>query len=177
VDAGTGPAAVAGPDGLVAGREDAQTSCPADALSEEDADALLKLVGFLAARHADTITLAGDSSPRGTTAAERQGLRVTSESAQQAALVVVAAWSGAYSAVTRAAQAPRETPTYTYGSYDAPWLVTGPIVNTVSASTVPVRFEPQATACGEFRGRPRGGLRRREPDRGRFGPGSARRAE
>lgn len=143
--------------GLVAGSPAGLTACPADRLSEEDADALRKLVGFLSARHAEAITLVGDASPRGTAASEvvraeagRQNLRVLDGPAAQAALVVVSGWPDAYTAMTRAAQFQREAPTYTYGLYVAPWLLTGPIVNTVSASTVPLRFDPREQLAVSF---------------------------
>jgi hypothetical protein len=162
VDTGSasGPASAAGPDGpecasaalggLIAGRKDVLAGCPSDALSEEDADALRKLVGFLGARHTTTISLVADSTPRGIAAADvvraaatQQGLRVISGPADQAALVVVSGFSDAYTALTNAARAQREAPTYTYGLYLAPWLLSGPIVNSVSASTVPLRFDPR----------------------------------
>jgi hypothetical protein len=169
VDTGSaaGPAGAIGADGpecaaaalggLIAGRQVALSTCPADQLSTEDADALRKLVGFLSARHTEGITLVGDASPRGTAAldavrteAARLGLRVLDGPAQQAALVVVSGWSGAYTAMTAAAQAQRGAPTYSYGLYVAPWLLTGPIVNTVSASTVPLRFDPREQLAVSF---------------------------
>lgn len=169
VDAGSaaGPAGATGVDGpecasaglggLVAGHQATLTGCPADRLSEEDADALRKLVGFLSARHTEAITLVGDASPRGIAASDvvraeagRHNLRVLDGPAQQAALVVVSGWSDAYTAMTAAAQAQRTAPTYTYGLYVAPWLLTGPIVNTVSASTVPLRFDPREQLAVSF---------------------------
>jgi hypothetical protein len=158
--AASGPAGAVGPDGpecasaalggLVAARKDVLTTCPADALSEEDSDALRKLVDFLAVRKAGAITLVGDGSPRGTKAAEvvrdaaaGQGLRIGDQPTEQSALVVVSGWTGAYAALTEAAQAQRESPTYTYGLYVAPWLLNGPIVNTVSSAGVPLRFDPR----------------------------------
>ncbi|GAB2996019.1 hypothetical protein LWP59_24580 [Amycolatopsis acidiphila] len=160
VDTGEGAAVATDPDSpecasatlgaLVAGRRDAVAACPADRLSEQDADALRKLVTFLGTRHTDTIQLVADSSRRGAAAADvvrtsarQQGLRVVDAPAEKAALVVVSGWSAAYTTLTQAAQAQRSAPTYTYGLYLAPWLLTGPVVNTVSASTVPLRFDPR----------------------------------
>ncbi|HET6499825.1 MAG TPA: hypothetical protein VFG87_03585 [Amycolatopsis sp.] len=156
VDAGSAPGRVISPEcasaglgGLIAGRKDVLTTCPEDALSVQDGDALRDLIGFLGARHAGTITLVSDSSPRGTAAAglvrdaaASQGLRVTNEPGQ-AALVVVSGWSDAYTAMTSAGRAQRSSPAYPYGLYVAPWLLSGPIVNTVSASMVPLRFDPR----------------------------------
>ncbi|MDQ0378538.1 hypothetical protein [Amycolatopsis thermophila] len=163
VDAGdgAGPAGASGPDGpecattalggLVAGRKDVLTSCPADALSEEDADALRKLVGFLAARKADSVTVVGDSSPRGTAAAQvvqaaaaAHHLTVRPDAA---ALVVVSGWTKAATTLDGAAAAQRERPAYPYGLYVAPWLLTGPLVNSVAGSMVPLRFDPREQAA------------------------------
>jgi hypothetical protein len=47
--------------------------------------------------------------------------------------------------MTRAAEAQRLAPTYQYGLYLAPWLLNGPIVNAVSSSSVPLRFDPRET--------------------------------
>ncbi|HVV08875.1 hypothetical protein [Amycolatopsis sp.] len=160
VDAGEGPPVVTGPDspecasaalgGLVAGRHEPLNRCPADYLSDDDADALRKLVGFLSARHTGTIQLVGDTSRRGAaaadvvrTSAQQQGLQVVDAPQQNAALVVVSGWAPAYDTLVQAAREQRSAPTYLYGLYLAPWLLTGPIVNTVSASTVPLRFDPR----------------------------------
>lgn len=168
VDAGqtAGPPTAVGPDGpecasaalgdLAAGRKNTLTSCPSDTLSEEDADSLRKLTSFLGTREAGTITLVADSSPRGTAAAEvvrqaaaKEHLAVTDQPVPKSALVVVSGWAGAYNALTAAARAQAEAPTYTYGLYVAPWLLSGPIVNTVSSSAAPLRFDPrQSTAVG-----------------------------
>jgi hypothetical protein len=136
--------------GLVAGRKVVLSRCPEDALSEQDADALRKLVGFLAGRNPAAITLVSDDTPRGVAAADvvrkaaaADNLTVQSDPAAQGALVVVSGWPGAYDALTRANRAQRDAPAYTYGIYVAPWLLTGSIVNTVSASIVPLRFDPR----------------------------------
>lgn len=166
VDTGesAGPPTASGPDGpecastalggLVAGRKDVLANCPADALSEEDADALRKLVGFLAARKTQSITIVDDTSPRGTAAArvvrdaaaaERVAVRPDG-----AALVVVSGWPRAATALDGAAVAQRERPAYPFGLYVAPWLLTGPLVNTVTASTVPLRFDPREQAAVSY---------------------------
>lgn len=157
VDAGTQAGLAVGPEcasaalgGLIAGRKTVLASCPENTLSEQDADALRRLVEFLGNRHPAAITLVSDDSPRGIAAADvvekaaaEQNLRVQSEPAAQGALVVVSGWATAHDALTRARQTQRDAPCYTYGLYLAPWLLTGPIVNTVSASTVPLRFDPR----------------------------------
>ncbi|KAA9165797.1 hypothetical protein FPZ12_004750 [Amycolatopsis acidicola] len=160
VDAGSGAPVVTNQDspecasaalgGLVAGRKAPLARCPADYLSDDDADALRKLVGFLASRHANAIRLVGDTSRRGVasadvvrTSAQQQGIRLTDTPEPNAALVVVSGWTTASSTLTQAAEAQRSAPTYTYGLYLAPWLLTGPLANTVSASTVPLRFDPR----------------------------------
>ncbi|WP_116101092.1 hypothetical protein [Amycolatopsis thermalba] len=140
--------------GLVAGRKDVLTNCPADALSEADADALRKLVGFLADRKTQSITVVDDSSPRGAAAgrvvrdaAAADGITVRPDGA---ALVVVAGWAQAAAALDGAAAAQRDRPAYPYGLYVAPWLLTGPLVNTVASSTVPLRFDPREQAAVSY---------------------------
>lgn len=169
VDTGTGagPASAVGSDGpecasaalggLVAGAREVLATCPADALSEPDADALRKLVGYLAGRGVPAITLAADTSARGRQAAEviraaagESRLPVTEEQRQDAALVVVSGWSGASTTLTRAAAAQREEPAYGYGVHLAPWLLTGPLASTVATSSVPLRFDPRAEPAVTF---------------------------
>ncbi|SFW46528.1 hypothetical protein [Amycolatopsis australiensis] len=142
--------------GLVAGRADVLTSCPSDALTPEDAGALVKLVEFLGERKPSGITLVGDGSPRGVAAAKlvrdtaaRAGLAVRPDAGPDTALVVVAGWAAGYTAMTRAAELQRLQPTHQYGLYLAPWLLNGPIVNAVASASLPLRFDPrEATAVG-----------------------------
>ncbi|HWD03595.1 MAG TPA: hypothetical protein VG674_14195 [Amycolatopsis sp.] len=167
VDAGTAPGpAITGADapecasaalgGLVAGRADVLTACPADALSPEDGGALVKLVEFLAGRKPSAITLVEDDSPRGSAAAKlvrataaRTGLVVRPDAGPATALVVVSGWAAGYTAMTRAAELQRSEPTHQYGLYLAPWLLNGPIVNAVASASLPLRFDPrEATAVG-----------------------------
>ena len=147
VDAGADPGPVVDPEcasaalgGLVAGRKDPLTRCPADALSEQDAGALRKMLAFLAARHVGAVTLVADGSTRGVAAAavvRESGLRVSDRPVAEGALVVVSGWAGAYRTLTAG------VPAYTYGVYLAPWLLNGPIVNAVPSSTIPLRFDPR----------------------------------
>ncbi|WP_410596001.1 hypothetical protein [Amycolatopsis sp. lyj-23] len=167
VDAGTAPGppidgadapecAAAALGGLVAGRADVLTACPADALAPEDGGALVKLVEFLAARKPAALTLVSDDSPRGVAAAKlvreaaaRTGLAVRPDAGPDTALVVVSGWSAGYLAMTRAAELQRLQPTHQYGLYLAPWLLNGPIVNAVASASLPLRFDPrEATAVG-----------------------------
>ncbi|GAB3573073.1 hypothetical protein GCM10027445_31700 [Amycolatopsis endophytica] len=166
VDAGheTGPVTASGVDGpecattalggLIAGRDDILASCPADALSEEDAEALRKLVGFLASRQADSVTIVGDSSPRGSAAAQVVRAAATENHLtvrpDAAALVVVSGWARAASALDGAAAVQRERPAYPYGLYVAPWLLTGPLVNSVASSMAPLRFDPREQAAVSY---------------------------
>ncbi|MCU1683386.1 MAG: Conserved putative rane protein [Amycolatopsis sp.] len=138
--------------GLIAERREVLTNCPSDALSTEDNAALVKLVAFVAGRKPSAITLVGDSSPRGAAAAKvvrdtaaQAGLPVRADATATSALLVVSGWAGGEVAMTRAAEAQRLAPTYQYGLYLAPWLLNGPIVNAVSSSSVPLRFDPRET--------------------------------
>ena len=143
--------------GLVADRREVLTSCPADALSSEDSGSLVKLVEFLAGRKPSALTLVEDTSPRSAAAAKlvretaaRSGLPVQAEAGPNTALVVVSGWAGGYTATTRAAESQRLKPTHQYGLYLAPWLLNGPIVNSVASSSVPLRFDPREQVAVSF---------------------------
>lgn len=143
--------------GLIADRREALTSCPADALSSEDSGSLVKLVEFLAGRKPSALTLVEDASPRGVAAAKlvrdtaaRSGLPVQAEAGPNTALVVVSGWAGGYTAMTRAAESQRLKPTHQFGLYLAPWLLNGPIVNSVASSSVPLRFDPREQVAVSF---------------------------
>ncbi|RSN56985.1 hypothetical protein DMH01_26300 [Amycolatopsis sp. WAC 04182] len=143
--------------GLIADRREVLTSCPADALSSEDSGSLVKLVEFLAGRKPSALTLVEDSSRRGVAAAKlvretaaRSGLPVQAEAGPNTALVVVSGWAGGYTAMTRAAESQRLKPTHQYGLYLAPWLLNGPIVNSVASSSVPLRFDPREQVAVSF---------------------------
>ncbi|RZQ64154.1 hypothetical protein [Amycolatopsis suaedae] len=157
---GTGPASASGVDGpecasaalgaLVAERREVLGACPADALSDEDADALRQLVGFLDERGVAGVAVAADASPRGTRAAEvvrdaaaAHGLRADSGPGADNALVAVGGWAAAQTALTEAADVQRDSASYPFGLYLAPWLLHGPVVNSVTSSAVPLRFDPR----------------------------------
>ncbi|WP_344414498.1 hypothetical protein [Amycolatopsis minnesotensis] len=162
VDAGTaeGAASAAGSDGpecaaaalggLLNNRRTLLTACPSDALSDDDADALRKLVGFLAERRAPVIDLVADETARGAAAAKvvreaaaRKNIPVAPGQSPDGALVVVSGWDLGYRTMRDAATAQREKPAYGYGLYAAPWLLHGPIVNLVASSSIPLRFDPR----------------------------------
>lgn len=155
-DADAPECATAALGGLIAGRHDVLATCPSDSLSPEDSGSLVKLVEFLAGRKPSAITLVGDESPRSGAAAKlvrdtaaRTGLAVQGEAGPDTALVVVAGWAGGYTAMSRAAESQRLKPTHQYGLYLAPWLLNGPIVNSVASASVPLRFDPrEAQAVG-----------------------------
>ncbi|MCG8915512.1 hypothetical protein L6E12_06900 [Actinokineospora sp. PR83] len=138
--------------GLVTGRADVLASCPADALSTQDDEALRKLVGFLAARGAAGVALKSDSSPRGVRAAEvvqeaasGLGLRVDPDQGTDNALVVVGGWATAATALSTAGIQQSEAAVYPYGLYVAPWLLNTPLVSSVTTVAVPLRFDPRET--------------------------------
>ncbi|HVW41464.1 MAG TPA: hypothetical protein VHC18_08955 [Amycolatopsis sp.] len=147
VDAGQDAGPVVDPEcasaalgGAIAGRKDPLTTCPSQTLSEEDAGALRKMLAFLGARHVPAVTLVADDSPRGAAAAgvvRESGIRVSDRPVPDGALVVVSGWESAYQTLRAA------VPGYTYGVYLAPWLLNGPIVNSVPSSTIPLRFDPR----------------------------------
>lgn len=102
-------------------------TCPADALSEQDAGALRGVVGFLRGRNHPVITLVGDGSARSAAAeqvvrteAGARGIRVTSPAEPAGPVVVVAGRAqaaGTVEAVARGTLRAR-------GTYLAPWLLT-----------------------------------------------------
>ncbi|MET9626828.1 hypothetical protein ABZX92_05125 [Lentzea sp. NPDC006480] len=128
--------------GLLSGRKDVLTSCPADRLSTEDSDSLTKLVTFLKNKGVTSVRIVSDSTPRGVAASAlvRSGLAV-SDSGD--ALVVLSGWSAAHSALSRAGVEQAERPVYPHGLYVAPWLLTTPLATSVTTLAVPLRFDPR----------------------------------
>jgi hypothetical protein len=128
--------------GLIAGRRDALTSCPADGLSTEDSDSLAKLVTFLKNKGVASVRIVSDSSPRGVAAAALVGSGLpVSDSGD--ALVVLSGWAQAYSALSRAGVEQAERPVYPHGLYVAPWLLTSAIATSVTTLAAPLRFDPR----------------------------------
>lgn len=154
VDTGSGPAARAvDPEcanaalgGLLGGGRSELTSCPSDALSTGDADAVHKLVDYLAGRKIPAITVVGDGSPRSKAAEEvvrKAGIPVSSEQQPNSALVVVAGWSGAAAELNKVAVEQTQKPTFVDGVYLAPWLLTASLLKSVVSSAIPLRFDPR----------------------------------
>jgi hypothetical protein len=154
VDTGSGPAgravdaecANAALGGLIGGSRVALTSCPSDALSTGDAEAVHKLVDYLAGRKIPAITIVGDDSPRSKAATEvvrRAGIPVSDTEQPNSALVVVAGWSGAAAELSEVAAEQTRKPTFVDGIYLAPWLLTAPLLKSVVSSAVPLRFDPR----------------------------------
>nr|WP_042193954.1 hypothetical protein [Kibdelosporangium sp. MJ126-NF4]CTQ95509.1 hypothetical protein [Kibdelosporangium sp. MJ126-NF4] len=136
--------------GLLAGRRAVLARCPASALSDEDSDALRKLVSFLGARGVKGITLISDDSERSVRAASvvrdtaaGAGIRVGGDPRQDSALVAVSGWSVAASTLPRIAAQQAETPVHPHGIYVAPWLLNTPIGTSVTTFSVPLRFDPR----------------------------------
>ncbi|MFC0544051.1 DUF6239 family natural product biosynthesis protein [Kutzneria chonburiensis] len=154
VDTGSGPAgrtvdpecANAALGGLIGGSRVPVTSCPSDGLSTGDAEAVHKLVDFLASRKISAITVVGDDSARARAAADvvrRAGLPVFDTEQPNSALVVVSGWSTAADTLSRVAVEQTRKPTYINGIYLAPWLLTAPLLKSVVSSAVPLRFDPR----------------------------------
>ncbi|MBW4717078.1 hypothetical protein [Saccharothrix obliqua] len=157
VDTGDGPAVVVDPEcasaalgGLIAGRREPLTTCPADRLPTEDEESLRRLVDFLRDRGAPGVTLAADTTTRGTraaaavrAAAAEAGIRVDAEPKEDNALLVVSGWEAAHAALDTATAQQAERPVYAHGLYVAPWLLTTPLVSAVTTVSVPLRFDPR----------------------------------
>lgn len=127
--------------------------CPADALSAADAADLRAMVTTLADRRVPAVALLADGSVRGRAArsvvlktATARGLRVVDASrTRDGALVVVAGWSGASRGLARAAQEQRRGVAYEHGVWLAPWLLTPGVVDAVSGTVLPLRFDVRGT--------------------------------
>ncbi|MBB5071262.1 hypothetical protein BJ969_004350 [Saccharopolyspora gloriosae] len=162
VDTGDGPAVPGstGPDGpecasvalagLVAGQRAPLESCPAEALADDDAEALRELVGYIHRNGAPGITVLGDDSPRSRHAAD-----VVREAAAQAglptgdaphpdrALILVGGWTQAAEHLDSIAASQNEAPLHLYGVHLAPWLMHSPVTTTTASSAAPLRFDPR----------------------------------
>ncbi|WP_051773251.1 DUF6239 family natural product biosynthesis protein [Saccharothrix sp. NRRL B-16314] len=119
------------------------STCPAEALTTPDAEALRVVPAFLAGRGQRTISLVADDSPRSAAAArtvresaEARGIRVVDD--PTAPVVVVSGWEAA--AATVAAIAAGDHPAQ--GSYLAPWLLTPPLLEPPAGQVVPLTFTP-----------------------------------
>ncbi|MCE7006660.1 hypothetical protein LWC34_28090 [Kibdelosporangium philippinense] len=160
VDTGSGPPLATGVDGpecasaalggLLTGRREVLERCPSDALSDEDAEALRKVVSFLDSRGVQGITLVEDSSPRSVRAAavvrdsaSAAGFRIDADPRQDSALVAVSGWAVASSMLPKVAAQQAEVPVYPHGIYVAPWLLNTPIGTSVTTFSVPLRFDPR----------------------------------
>ena len=119
--------------------------CPADALTPADASALQRTVEYLATLGLPRLTLISDSSPRSTSAAQTvrdtaaaAGILVAPPDAPAGPPVVVSGWSTADSAlrrITTGGQIPEG------GTYLAPWLITGPLLEIRAGARVPLCFD------------------------------------
>jgi hypothetical protein len=154
VDTGSGTAARAvDPEcvnaalgGLLGGSRLALTSCPSDTLSTEDADSVHKLVDYLKGRKIPAITVVGDGTPRAKAAEDvvrQAGIPVSDTEQPNSALVVVAGWSDAATELAKVAVSQTQKPTYVYGIYLAPWLLTAPLLKSVVSSAIPLHFDPR----------------------------------
>ncbi|QUQ71139.1 DUF6239 family natural product biosynthesis protein [Kutzneria sp. CA-103260] len=132
--------------GLIGGSRLALTSCPSDSLSTEDTDSVHKLVDYLKGRKIPAVTVVGDGSARAKAAEEvvrQAGIPVSDTEQPNSALVVVAGWSDAATELAKVAVEQTQKPTYVYGVYLAPWLLTAPLLKSVVSSAIPLHFDPR----------------------------------
>jgi hypothetical protein len=134
----------------LAGSRDEWTRCPSESLPPTDAEALTKLVGFISRQGAPGLTLVADDSPRSrqaadavVTSAARLHLPVHTSTQQGDALLVVSGWENAQQHLDEVRKQQGRAPELTYGVYLAPWLLHGPIANSVATSSFPLRFDPR----------------------------------
>jgi Family of unknown function (DUF6239) len=130
--------------GLLAGREPTGR-CPADRLTERDADTLRATVVHLAKRGMHDLTLVTDHSPRSVAAegvvraaAEAAGIGVGTPERPQGPLLLVSGWATADHVLLRVADGTLPTP----ASYLAPWLLSPPLLAIPAGQHVPLRFTP-----------------------------------
>lgn len=150
---------VAGPDGpecasaalggLLAGRAEPLTECPADRLNGADDTALRALVAFVAGREVPEVTIVGDDSPRAAAAAAlvraeagRHGLAVADTAHAGAPLVVVAGWARS----TAVLRDPSTSGVPVVGTYLAPWSLAAPVLDAGSGVLLPLRSDPYDVA-------------------------------
>jgi hypothetical protein len=131
--------------GLLAGRANPLTRCPADGLTSADGTALRTLVGFLAGREVSGLAVLGDGSPRASAAAavvraeaRRHGLAVTGTARAATALVVVSGWSR----TTAVLRDPSTSRVPVAGTYLAPWSLAAPVLDAGSGVLLPLRWDP-----------------------------------
>jgi hypothetical protein len=74
--------------------------------------------------------------------------------------------------MTRAAEAQRLVATYQYGLHLAPWLLNGPIVNSVASSSLPLRFDPREQLAVSYSVAVGNGFGGESPNIGGFRAGS-----
>ncbi len=143
---------------LLAGDRTPLGRCPADALGAADAADLRAMVGTLADRGVAVLALLADGSPRGREArslvlrtATARGLRVVdADRTRDGALVVVGGWSRAAAGLARAAREQRRGVAYQHGVWLAPWLLTPKVVDAVSGTVLPLRFDVRGTAAQTY---------------------------
>ena len=134
---------------VLAHRQTPLTTCPANRLAPADADALRRMVGFLADRGPASVVVLGDSSPR-SRAAERlvrrtltaAGVAVRTHPGTGAALVVVAGWSATATALPAVTADAATASSYPHGVWLAPWLLTAPVLATSTGIVTPLRYHP-----------------------------------
>ncbi len=129
------------------------TSCPSQALSDRDADALRALITYLDGRKVRTLRLVTDVTPRGraaqaTVAAEAKeaGIAVTTVDKADATLAL-AGWEAAHRGLADLAKSAPPT----YGTFLAPWLLQDPIVAATGTSPLtPLGFNPDSPAVLDY---------------------------
>jgi hypothetical protein len=154
-----GPECTAASTGrLLAGDRTPLDHCPAETLGPADAADLRAMVGTLADRRVPTVALLADGSARGRAArslvlktATARGLRVVAaDRTRDGALVVVGGWSRAATGLARAAREQRHGIAYQDGVWLAPWLLTPRVVDAISGTVLPLRFDVRGTSARAY---------------------------
>lgn len=136
-------------------------SCPADALTQADADAVAATVETLAGRGLEELAIGHDSSPRSTAAydvavdaAEQHGLRVVDETAppgERNALLELGGWESAATSLADVTALPlRQQPIRSDGTWLAPWLLSPGVVDSTAGAVLPLDFDIRDPRAQEF---------------------------
>lgn len=146
---------------LLGGGEQPLPSCPAERLTDSDADRLRAAVRFLADRGLPGISLVHDDSTRSLAAAhvvrrtaEAHGLAVDNDPAWAApdqALLVLTGWAPAAQQLEALAeQQSRGEVVFTGGTYLAPWLLNPSLLASVPNALLPLSFDIRESEAVQF---------------------------
>lgn len=133
------------------------TTCPSQRLDPGDGESLRVVVNSLADRGIRSLALAQDSSPRSAAAAAvvrsqaaRRQVTVSDVPDADGAVIVVSGWAAAVDALHEVTRRSATAPTAVGGTYLAPWLLTGNVINNISSSVLALRYNPEEVGPRQY---------------------------